>query len=105
MTELLVIIDFICIGRSLCKVAEKVGNSVVRPSALLDPTIEVDSELKDLKDIEIEVCTDIISLLPEILGAVCVSSIAQTLGVEVAETHVVACILSTAVEDHVSVNK
>ena len=105
MSELLVVIDVVCVGRSAGEVAEEVGHTVVRPSAHLYLSAEVHPELEYLHDIEIEVSPDIVSFITKVLGAVSVLCIEKTLCVEVAEIHVVTRILVSSVEDHIAVNK
>ena len=105
MSELLVVIDVVCVGRSAGEVAEEVGHTVVRPSAHLDLSAEVHPELEYLHDIEVEVCPDVISFVAEILGTVSVFCVEETLCVEVSEIHIVACILVSAIEDDVTVNE
>ena len=70
MSLLCIIKDVVDVRRITCEVAEQVSHSVVRSSSHLDPTVEVNSELKDLEDVEIEVCTDVISLIAKVLGLV-----------------------------------
>jgi hypothetical protein len=64
----------------------------------------VESSYVDIQDIEVEVRTDIISLITKILGCIGILCIENTLSVYISEVHVITCVLVTSVEDDVSVN-
>ena len=104
MFEFLVIPDIVCIRRNTCKVIEKICNAIVWSPTHLDLSVEVYLELEDLHDIEVEVCTDVISLVTKILCLVCILGIEKTLSVQVTEINVVTCVLVSSVEDNIAVH-
>ena len=90
MSLLLVIIDVVYVGWIACKVIEQRADAVVRTATHFYPSTEVNSEFEDLHDVEVEIRTQIVSLVTEVLGGVCVRCVEQASGVYVTEVHVVA---------------